>query len=540
MIKSQPTKFFALGVAPLRRCVSKKSLLNCASKQQGEEAKRKSHATEQRRNVKKVTIPFCSFLSSCSHRHTQVQPSQKSRHFGMDADKFVGNEFGRAERGAKPEPHGCGEPIQAMDGNQTTVQVLDSDDLTNHIFLPVDTRASVVSHSLPSLDAGFRHPCRNDELVYNGRVWNPPLRFFLSMLLFAGVLNSISALALENLIKINAEQEQHIGIRTFKPEAISSIPLARAPARVTLPPQNEYIVSAAQAGLINRVDVAMGMKIAKAQVLAEIQSPSLLGLQRDVLDAVTGFNLAQAKLNRDTTLLEEGIIARMRYQETRSDYERYATALKETEQVLQAAGVTDIDIQTIKQTRKLNSFMNVRSPIDGVVLERMVTAGQRVDVLAPLFRIGRLDELWLEIDMPQERMNEVRMGDYVHIENTTSVARITQIGQSVNPGSQSALVRGIIEGKTQSIRPGQNVNVQISHASTDRPFSLPIAALIYQEGKSYVFVRAPGGFAARQVAVASTEERNVVIHEGLKVGDQVAVQGVAAIKAAWTGIGGDE
>ena len=71
---------------------------------------------------------------------------------------------------------------------------------------------------------------------------------FLYMLLFASVLNSISAQALEDLVKINAEQEQHIGIRTLKPEAISSIPLARAPARVTLPPQNEYIVSAAQAG----------------------------------------------------------------------------------------------------------------------------------------------------------------------------------------------------------------------------------------------------------------------------------------------------
>jgi cobalt-zinc-cadmium efflux system membrane fusion protein len=208
--------------------------------------------------------------------------------------------------------------------------------------------------------------------------------------------------------------------------------------------------------------------------------------------------------------------------------------------VLQAAGVSDIDIQTIKQTRKLNSFMNVRSPIDGVILERMVTAGQRVDVLAPLFRIGKLDELWLEIDMPQERMNEVRMGDRVRIENASNTARITQIGQSVNPGSQSALVRGVIEGKTHSIRPGQNVNVQISHASTDRLFRLPIAALVYQEGKPYVFVRIPGGFAARQVAVASTEERNVVIHEGLQDGESVAVQGVAALKASWIGIGSDE
>ena len=155
----------------------------------------------------------------------------------------------------------------------------------------------------------------------------PPV-FLYYLVLLSGVFISLPLQALEDLIKINAEQEQHIGIRTLKPEAISSIPLARAPARVTLPPQNEYIVSPAQAGLISRIEVAMGMKIAKAQVLAEIQSPSLLGLQRDVLDAVTGFNLAQSKLNRDTTLLQEGIIARMRYQETRSDYERYATAVQ--------------------------------------------------------------------------------------------------------------------------------------------------------------------------------------------------------------------
>ncbi len=358
--------------------------------------------------------------------------------------------------------------------------------------------------------------------------------------LLAGIAISSPAQGLESLIKINAEQEQHIGIRTLKPEMISSIPLARAPARVSLPPQNEYIVSAPQAGVVSKVEVAMGVKIAKGQVLAQIQSPSLLSLQRDVLDAATGFNLAQAKLNRDKTLMGEGIIAKMRYQETQSDYERKAIALKEAEQVLAAAGVSDAEIQRLKQSHTLNSFLNVRSPIDGVILDRLATAGQRVDLLAPMFRIGKLDELWLEIDMPQERMNELRLGDHVRVENPDFTARITQIGQNVNPGSQSALVRAVIEGKPESIRPGQNVNVQLSHASTDKVFRLPIAALANQEGKDYVFVRVPGGFAPRQVAVASTEERSVVIHEGLRGGEEVAVQGVAALKAAWTGIGGNE
>jgi len=48
---------------------------------------------------------FGWFPSSCFRRYTQVRESRKSRHFGRDAE------------------------IQAMDGNQQVVQVLDSRDL---------------------------------------------------------------------------------------------------------------------------------------------------------------------------------------------------------------------------------------------------------------------------------------------------------------------------------------------------------------------------------------------------------------------------
>ncbi len=57
-----------------------------------------------------------------------------------------------------------------MDGNHPTVQVLDSGKLPTRSFPSVDTKTTVVTIRLPSLDAEFRHPCRNDvplTLVYN-------------------------------------------------------------------------------------------------------------------------------------------------------------------------------------------------------------------------------------------------------------------------------------------------------------------------------------------------------------------------------------
>ena len=84
-------------------------------------------------------------------RHTQVRASRKSRHFGRDAE------------------------IQAMDGSQSVVQVLDSGNLPARSVMDMDTRTPVAAHSLPSLDAGFRHPCRKDgppTLVYNDKIWS--------------------------------------------------------------------------------------------------------------------------------------------------------------------------------------------------------------------------------------------------------------------------------------------------------------------------------------------------------------------------------
>ncbi|CAI8888414.1 efflux RND transporter periplasmic adaptor subunit [Methylocaldum szegediense] len=349
-----------------------------------------------------------------------------------------------------------------------------------------------------------------------------------------------TGLAAENEIQLTTEQAKRLGIRTAKPEQVATLPLAQAPARVVLPPQKEFVVSSPQAGVISNVAVPLGARVKQGEVLARIQSPDLLALQRALLDAVSEFNLAEARLKRDETLLKEGIISRLRWQETKSDYDKAQAALQTAEQTLSASGFGQNEIRRLRADRRLSSVIEVRAPIEGVVLERMAVVGQRVDRLTPMFRVGKLDELWLEVDMPQERLHEVRIGDRVSVENARASARIIEVGQHVDPRSQSALVRAVVDSRAEDLRPGMHINVQLMHKSTDLIFRLPIAALASHEGRDYVFVQIPGGFVAREVAVAGVEQYSVVIHEGLDVGEEVAVQGVAALKAAWLGMGEEE
>ncbi|MEW6038896.1 MAG: efflux RND transporter periplasmic adaptor subunit [Pseudomonadota bacterium] len=339
------------------------------------------------------------------------------------------------------------------------------------------------------------------------------------------------------IIKLDAQQIEHLDIRIAKPEIVDVLPLAWAPARVVIPPDREFIVSAPQAGVISRIDVALGSSVAQGQVVAEMQSPDLLTLQRDLLNASTEYELAGSKLNRDQKLLDEGVISRLRWQETRSAFDKAQANLRQAEQVLEASGMSVKDIGELKRSRSISNTLSLRTPIRGVLLERLVTVGQRVGMLAPLFRVGNVDQLWLEIDMPQERLSEIRLKDRVEVDSPRIRATIIEVSQNVRPDSQTALVRAVIDERDDSVRAGQNINVQVMHASTDFICRVPLTAVFSDEGRHYVFVRTSDGFSVRPVRIAAVDGRKAIIHEGLTADDRVAVQGVAALKAAWTGLG---
>lgn len=349
------------------------------------------------------------------------------------------------------------------------------------------------------------------------------------------VLGADLARAEGDFVELSQEQIEHLDIRTATPQPVTALPLSKAPGRIVLPPAKEFAVTTTQPGVITRVNAAIGVKVARGQGLAEIDSIALVDIKRSLVDAHSVFGVAEAKFKRDETLLREGVIAKVRWQETFSDYERAKVTLRAAEQTLLASGLTPKDIAKLKSGAQIDGIYQVLSPTDGVVLDRLAIVGQRVDALSPLFRIGRLDELWLEVDMPQERLKEARIGDVIHIETPRSEARIIEISQSVNAQSQTALVRALVEQGADQLRPGMQVSVMMMHRSTDTIFKVPSSALLSHEGRHYVFARREGRFRLIEVAVAGEEAYNVVLHEGLVPGDEVVVQGVSALKSAWMG-----
>lgn len=363
------------------------------------------------------------------------------------------------------------------------------------------------------------------------------MRAILLTLLFAFSFNSHAE---DQQITISQVQLYNLGVKTGPLEAIKQVPLLYAPAKVVIPPSQEFIVSTAQAGLISKLNVAIGDQVEKDQILAHIKSPELLTLQRQFLKANSERHLAWLAYQRDKKLLQEGVISDRRWQETNSRYSSIASEANEAKQLLEIAGMSEDDINRLSKSRRLSSQLNVRSPIRGVVLERMAVAGERLGILEPIYRIANLEQLWLEIQIPQERLRHIKTGDKVRIENSNISAKISLLGQSVNPKNQTILARAIIDGDQSSIRAGQTVNTQIIQTSDQPAYKIPNSAVAQSEGQSYIFIRNAQGFAVRPITVIGKQNSESVISGKLSGNEEIALRGAVALKAKWLGLGEDE
>lgn len=353
-------------------------------------------------------------------------------------------------------------------------------------------------------------------------------------------LTGFGSHAAENVIQISKENLDNLGIKLGKLEPVTQFPVLSAPAKVMVPPTQEYIVSASQAGLIDKMNVAVGDKVEKGQVLVELNSPELLTLQREYLKADSVRRIHLVNYNRDKKLLEEGVIPERRWLETSSEYHSVVSEADEQRQLLEIAGMTAAEIDHLVQTRRLAGRLRARAPITGIVLERLAVAGTRIDILAPLYRIANLDELWLEIAIPQERIGGIKIGDRVMVENSEVSAQITLLGQSVNPENQTILARAVVTKDTASLRAGQRLNTRVIQPSDKATFKIPNTAIAQNEGEAFIFIRTQQGFLVAPVTVDGKQGDESIISGKLTGNEEIAVQGAVALKANWLGLGSDE
>lgn len=364
-----------------------------------------------------------------------------------------------------------------------------------------------------------------------------------SLIAFAVSSIFISQAFSAEIISITPAQIKTLAIETTTLKAGGSANSQRLPAEVVVPIDQARVISAPQPGLIDQMLVASGQMVKKGQVLAHLSSPDLVALQRDHLQALSQQRLSQNAFNRDSELYKDGIIAERRYLTSQSNHAEVNALLAERRQALVLSGMSPQAIKSLETSGNYTNGVSLSAPIDGVVLEQMVTAGQRVDSAMPIYRIAKLSPLWLEIHAPTQALNNIKLGQTVKVLNSEATGKVIAVVPNINKLDQTALVRVLISKDTFNLAPGQLVEAEIAQPAKDKStsFSIPKSALVQlnNANQAYVFVQTQGGFEARQVAVTNNTSTQAFISGNFSGNENIVTSGTAALKAKLQGIGGE-
>ena len=366
---------------------------------------------------------------------------------------------------------------------------------------------------------------------------------FLSTLVFMFSINAHAEQMHEdehNHVALSHTQQESYGIITASLQTAMAVLGARYPAEVVVPNTQLQVVSALQGGLVEALMVAEGDQVNKGQMLARLQSPGLLELQRDLLQTLIQLNLARSTLNRDKQLLDEGIIPKRRYLESRSAWQALITQKEQQEATLQFSGMSEEAISDLEKSRKLNSALTVRAPFDGVILEQMAIPGQKLEAADPLFQIGQLSPLWLEIHVPIEVVRNVATGDKISVPEMDLAGEIITIGRKVHAADQGTLIRAIVKDNIEQLRPGQLVQARIAQKTDDQQrYFVPRKAIIRLDQQTMVFMEIEEGFEAIEIDIIGSHEGQQIITSHEPITAPIVISGAVTLKAILIGAGGE-
>jgi cobalt-zinc-cadmium efflux system membrane fusion protein len=311
----------------------------------------------------------------------------------------------------------------------------------------------------------------------------------------------------------------------------------RLSGQVITPGDSTEVMLSTVAGQVEAVLVQIGESVRANQPLARVYSAELAAMQREYLHARAEEEVARSRLERDESLLAEGIISESRAREARAAQEMALATLQEQRRMLQLAGYSSTDVDALTP-KSLSSSVTIRARMAAVVLDQGVTVGQRVEPGTELFRLAQGGRLWLDLHASAQQASGVSVGDTVSVAGCEKPGRIIAVGAQLNTSSQTASVRAEIPDSTSCLRVNQFVEADVRQASIPAgSVGVPSSAVVRNGDRDFVFVQEGAGFRPVAVRVARADGNRAWVRGAVPPGAKVASRGLVALKGAWLGLG---
>ena len=312
-------------------------------------------------------------------------------------------------------------------------------------------------------------------------------------------------------IAVSPTTLQSMGVRTAKVEVR---PLSRDTLTVGVVTLNERslaVINTKVNGWVERLYVnATGDAVRKGQALLSIYSPELVSTQDEYLLALKNLKSMEKSPVKD---LVEGT--------------RRLTAASRRR--LQLFDISSAQIADLEQTGKVKKNLTLVSPVNGIVMKRMVAQGAYVQAGMPLLEVADLSTIWVDADIYQYELPWIKVGQPVdmtlnYMPGEAFPGKIDYIYPFFKEGTRTARVRLRFPNPNLKLKPDMFASVKIKSPVTHQAVVVPMEAVLDTGLKQHVFIAlGQGRFEPREVKLGAYGDDNSVreVLSGLTGGEEI-------------------
>ena len=188
--------------------------------------------------------------------------------------------------------------------------------------------------------------------------------------------------------------------------------------------------------------------------------------------------------------------------------------------------------------QQITSRFEMKSPLTGIVVERVVTPGQSVggDANQVLFTVADLDMLQVVADVYERDLALVKEGQFakVKVEAYPEVdfpATVASVGDVVDPASRTIKLRAWVNNQDHRLKPEMFARLHIQVGDATKILVVPKEAVLESDGKQFVFVvEEPNRYVRQEVKVSNFTPDQMRVLEGLTPGQRIVTKGAVLIK----------
>ena len=294
-------------------------------------------------------------------------------------------------------------------------------------------------------------------------------------------------------------------------------------------------------------DIQNSIKTAQSQIQVNEQQVNAAEQQLNAAQVSMEklkINVDDAKRNydRQKTLFDNKAISQSELEAaektvntTQADYDSGNASIENSKASIQTSKAS-LEAQKVALANYQDNLKNtvITAPISGIISDKSLNVGQMASQGAVLAKINDISSVYATIQVPQEKINNVKIGQAATItvdgSDKTYDGNMKNMDLSADATSRVFNCKVQIENSDKSLHPGVYGQVQLLSEEGTSVITVPISALVGNEGDYSVFINDNGTAKKQKITIGETDQNSVEITDGIKEGDQVICTNTSSLQ----------